>query len=56
MNQILREQFVELYSMPILENLLEEFQESFPTLEFPPCPPQGNFDVREVLTSTYFFN
>ncbi|GJM97829.1 hypothetical protein PR202_ga14785 [Eleusine coracana subsp. coracana] len=26
MNQILREQFVELYSMPILENLLEEFQ------------------------------
>ncbi|KAF8687200.1 hypothetical protein HU200_042868 [Digitaria exilis] len=56
MNQILREQFVELYSMPILENLLEEFQTSFPTLEFPPCPPQGNFDVREVLTSTYFFN
>lgn len=56
MNQILRQQFVELYSMPILENLLEEFQTSFPTLEFPPCPPQGNFDVREVLTSTYFFN
>ncbi|KAK3134241.1 hypothetical protein QOZ80_6AG0546730 [Eleusine coracana subsp. coracana] len=56
MNQILREQFVELYSMPILENLLEEFQTLFPTLEFPPCPPQGNFDVREVLTSTYFFN
>ncbi|KAL6874119.1 hypothetical protein ACP4OV_014201 [Aristida adscensionis] len=56
MNQILREQFVELYNMPILENLLEEFQRSFPALEFPPCPPQGNFDVREVLTSTYFFN
>lgn len=36
--------------------LLEEFQMAFPTLEFPPCPPQGNFDVREVLTSTYFFN
>ncbi|KAL5200714.1 hypothetical protein ABZP36_021917 [Zizania latifolia] len=56
MNQILREQFVELYSMPILENLLKEFQTSFPTLEFPPCPPQGDFDVREVLASTYFFN
>ncbi|CAD6338849.1 unnamed protein product [Miscanthus lutarioriparius] len=41
MNQILRQQFVELYSMPILENLLEEFQTAFPTLEFPPCPPQG---------------
>lgn len=56
MNQILREQFVELYSMPILENLLEEFQMLFPTVEFPPCPAQGNFNVREVLTSTYFFN
>ncbi|VAI80753.1 unnamed protein product [Triticum turgidum subsp. durum] len=56
MNQILREQFVELYSMPILENLLEEFQTLFPTVEFPPCPAQGNFDVREVLKSTYFFN
>uniref|UniRef100_A0A0E0E4I9 DNA-directed RNA polymerase n=1 Tax=Oryza meridionalis TaxID=40149 RepID=A0A0E0E4I9_9ORYZ len=56
MNQILREQFVELYSMPILENLLKEFQTSFPTLEFPPCPSQGDFDVREVLASTYFFN
>ncbi|XP_051204605.1 DNA-directed RNA polymerase 3B, chloroplastic [Lolium perenne] len=56
MNQILREQFVELYSMPILENLLEEFQTLFPTVQFPPCPPQGNFNVREVLTSTYFFN
>uniref|UniRef100_A0A0D9WSQ2 DNA-directed RNA polymerase n=1 Tax=Leersia perrieri TaxID=77586 RepID=A0A0D9WSQ2_9ORYZ len=56
MNQILREQFVELYSMPILENLLKDFQTSFPTLEFPPCPSQGDFDVREVLASTYFFN
>jgi DNA-directed RNA polymerase, mitochondrial len=28
----------------------------FPTLEFPPCPSRGNFDVREVVTSTYFFN
>uniref|UniRef100_A0A0E0LE47 DNA-directed RNA polymerase n=1 Tax=Oryza punctata TaxID=4537 RepID=A0A0E0LE47_ORYPU len=56
MNQILREQFVDLYSMPILENLLKEFQTSFPTLEFPPCPSQGDFNVREVLASTYFFN
>lgn len=41
-----------LYSI----QLLEEFQKLFPTVEFPPCPAQGNFDVREVLTSTYFFN
>ncbi|OVA10304.1 DNA-directed RNA polymerase [Macleaya cordata] len=41
MNQILREKFVELYNMPILENLLESFQTSFPTLTFPPLPERG---------------
>lgn len=56
MNQILREKFVELYSMPILENLLESFQTSHPTLTFPPLPDRGNFDLREVLESPYFFN
>ena len=56
MNRILREKFVELYSMPILENLLESFQTSHPTLTFPPLPDRGNFDLREVLESPYFFN
>nr|CAA69305.1 mitochondrial single-subunit DNA-dependent RNA polymerase [Chenopodium album] len=56
MNQILREKFVELYEQPILENLLESFQESFPTLQFPPLPERGDFDLREVLESPYFFN
>ncbi|XP_039071810.1 DNA-directed RNA polymerase 3, chloroplastic-like isoform X1 [Hibiscus syriacus] len=56
MNQILREKFVELYSMPILENLLESFQTSYPSLVFPPLPERGNFDLREVLKSPYFFN
>ncbi|CDP02849.1 unnamed protein product [Coffea canephora] len=56
MNQILREKFVELYSMPILENLLENFHTSYPTLTFPALPKRGNFDLREVLKSPYFFN
>ncbi|KAE8700156.1 DNA-directed RNA polymerase 3 [Hibiscus syriacus] len=56
MNQILREKFVELYSMPILENLLESFKASYPSLIFPPLPGRGNFDLREVLKSPYFFN
>lgn len=56
MNQILREKFVELYEQPILENLLESFQESFPALQFPPLPERGDFDLREVLVSPYFFN
>ncbi|GKA78970.1 DNA-directed RNA polymerase, partial [Tanacetum coccineum] len=56
MNRILREKFVELYEAPILENLLESFQKSFPKLEFPPLPERGDFDLKEVLKSTYFFN
>ncbi|KAK7317761.1 hypothetical protein RJT34_02254 [Clitoria ternatea] len=56
MNRILREKFVELYEAPILENLLESFEKTFPTLNFPPLPERGDFDLREVLESTYFFN
>nr|GMC61098.1 DNA-directed RNA polymerase 3, chloroplastic [Ipomoea batatas] len=56
MNCILREKFVELYNVPILENLLESFQASYPALTFPPLPERGNFDMREVLKSPYFFN
>ncbi|KAJ0988251.1 hypothetical protein J5N97_006607 [Dioscorea zingiberensis] len=56
MNRILREKFVELYETPILENLLESFQQSFPSLSFPPLPERGDFDLKDVLDSTYFFN
>ncbi|KHN17513.1 DNA-directed RNA polymerase 3B, chloroplastic-like isoform X1 [Glycine soja] len=57
MSQILREKFVELYSMPILENLLEGFETSYPGLTFPPLPERrGDFDLQKVLESPYFFN
>ncbi|XP_031285635.1 DNA-directed RNA polymerase 2, chloroplastic/mitochondrial [Pistacia vera] len=56
MNRILREKFVELYEKPILENLLESFQQSCPALSFPPLPERGDFDLRDVLESPYFFN
>ncbi|XP_065879768.1 DNA-directed RNA polymerase 1B, mitochondrial [Euphorbia lathyris] len=56
MNKILREKFVELYEAPILENLLESFEKSFPKLNFPPLPERGDFDLKEVLDSPYFFN
>ncbi|OIV93858.1 hypothetical protein TanjilG_13873 [Lupinus angustifolius] len=36
--------------------LLDGFQKSFPTLKFPPLPERGDFDLREVLESPYFFN
>nr|CAC80138.1 DNA-dependent RNA polymerase [Spinacia oleracea] len=56
MSSILREKFVELYDQPILENLLETFQQSYPTLSFPPLPDRGDFELRDVLDSPYFFN
>lgn len=56
MNRILREKFVELYETPILENLLENFEKSFPKLSFPPLPDRGDFDLKDVLQSPYFFN
>ncbi|KAG6420986.1 hypothetical protein SASPL_117532 [Salvia splendens] len=56
MNRILREKFVELYETQVLENLLESFEQSFPSLTFPPLPERGDFDLREVLDSEYFFN
>ncbi|XP_010929072.1 DNA-directed RNA polymerase 2B, chloroplastic/mitochondrial [Elaeis guineensis] len=56
LNRILREKFVELYETPILEDLLESFQHSFPTLRFPPLPERGDFNLKDVLDSPYFFN
>lgn len=56
MNRILREKFVELYSIPILENLLKSFETSFPELNFPPLPDRSDFELNEVLNSPYFFN
>lgn len=56
LNKIVREEFVKLYSQPLLENLLRDFQYSFPELKFPPIPNKGSLDLKEVLNSTYFFS
>ncbi|KAL0919174.1 hypothetical protein M5K25_011250 [Dendrobium thyrsiflorum] len=36
--------------------LLASFQLSFPSLSFPPLPERGDFNIKDVLDSTYFFN
>ncbi|WZZ22310.1 hypothetical protein YC2023_123697 [Brassica napus] len=51
LNKKLREKFVELYAQPILENLLESFEKSFPHLDFPPLPERGDLDLKVVLDS-----
>eukprot|EP00163_Fabomonas_tropica_P011499 TRINITY_DN221_c1_g4_i1.p1 TRINITY_DN221_c1_g4~~TRINITY_DN221_c1_g4_i1.p1 ORF type:complete len:1432 (-),score=310.73 TRINITY_DN221_c1_g4_i1:156-4451(-) len=56
MNKVIRDEFVNLYERPLLEDLLRQLQETFPTAEFPPIPPRGDLDLNEVKNSLYFFD
>ena len=56
MNLCLREEFVNLYNMPLLENLKQSFEVRFPSLKFDAIPGKGQLDLNEVLRSTYFFS
>ncbi len=55
LNRILREEFVRIYSEPILQNFLNQLRAANPDLELPDLPPVGNLDIRQVLSSPYFF-
>ncbi len=56
MNSELRGAFVDLYSMPILEDLLMSLRIRFPKAHFPEIPARGNLRLEDVRCSTYFFN
>ena len=76
MNRILREEFVEMHSEPILERLRGEFVRLYsnykvPVIQklnkdekrkiwrnvyIPPLPERGEFDLKNVLKSEYFFS
>ena len=53
---MLMESFVELYEQPILENLLDSLERRYPQIQFPPVPERGQFNIKEVLKSEYFFH
>lgn len=55
MNHILRRTFVDLHSQPLLDDLLAHFKRTYPGIEFPPVPPKGDLDLKEILNSPYFF-
>jgi DNA-directed RNA polymerase len=38
-----------------LENFLKEQREAHPDLELPDLPEMGELDIRQVLSSPYFF-
>ena len=56
MNEMLRDQFVNLYSQPILEDFLESLVIRYPDVSFPPIPEKGKLDLESVRNSPYFFN
>ena len=56
MNASLRQQFVDLYTLPLLENFRDSLALRFPDIAFPPLPPRGQLDLDAVKQSKYFFS
>jgi DNA-directed RNA polymerase len=56
MNASLRQQFVNLYSMPLLETFRASLIARFPSIPIPELPPRGTLDLEQVKSSTYFFS
>lgn len=53
---ILRREFVHLHEQPLLQRLLERWERQYPKIVFPRPPQRGNFDLKSVLDSPYFFH
>lgn len=58
MNRMIREEFVRLHSMPLLENFYTSLinRGIKPVSDIRPPPSVGDLDLSEVLRSAYFFN
>ena len=55
LHRVLREEFVRIYSEPVLQNFFKGLWEANTDLHLPALPPPGNLDIRQVLSSPYFF-
>src|SRR2546422_791407 len=55
LNRALREEFVRIYSEPVLQNFLKEQRDAHPDVDLPELPEAGNLDIRQVISSPYFF-
>ncbi|CBZ55882.1 DNA-directed RNA polymerase,related [Neospora caninum Liverpool] len=58
MRTVLRQEFVRLYSQPILEEFYEGLRARLGRVadDLPPPPSKGTLDINEVLHSDYFFH
>jgi DNA-directed RNA polymerase len=55
LNRVLREEFVRIYSEPVLMNFLREQMLANPGIPLPALSPPGNLDIHQVIESPYFF-
>jgi DNA-directed RNA polymerase len=55
LNRILRQEFVRIYSEPVLQKFLDEQRQAHPDVDLPEPPESGNLDIRQVIESPYFF-
>src|ERR1019366_4190692 len=55
LNRILREEFVRIYSEPVLQNFLNEQRKAHPNVDLPEPPQTGTLDISQVISSPYFF-
>jgi DNA-directed RNA polymerase len=55
LHRILREEFVRIYAEPVLQNFIDQQRKAHPGLVLPDPPPTGDLDIRQVLSSPYFF-
>jgi DNA-directed RNA polymerase len=55
MAKTLREQFVELHSQPLLQQLKTQFEQRY-GISLPDLPDTGDLDLKDVLDSNYFFS
>jgi DNA-directed RNA polymerase len=55
LNRVLREEFVRIYSEPVLQNFLDQQRKAHPGIVLPDPPKTGSLDIQQVLSSSYFF-
>ena len=55
MNEVLRQEFISLYSKPLLQDLHASLEMRFPFADFPPVPDTGDLKIEDVAGSQYFF-
>ena len=55
LNRALREEFVRIYSEPVMVRFFKEQWQANPGMYLPALPPSETLDIRRVISSPYFF-